>query len=78
MANGQRFHHIIDPRTLMPAVGHRGATVVYPYAGMVGIFSIIAFVMDTYEAKELLESFGAEAIWMLQDGTVVTTSNWGE
>ena len=78
IADGQRFHHIIDPRTFMPAVGHRGATVVYPYAGMVGVFSIIAFIMDTYEAKELLESFGAEAIWMLEDGTVVTTSGWGE
>ena len=76
--DGQRYHHIIDPRTLMPATGHMGATVVYPYAGMVSVFSIIAFVMDTNEAKELLTDFGAQAIWMLQDGTVVSTPNWPE
>ena len=78
MADGQRFHHIIDPRTLMPATAHRMATVIYPDGGMADILSLVAFILDTYEAKEFLENFGAEAIWMRQDGTVVTTPNWGE
>ena len=78
IADGQRFHHIIDPRTLMPSVNHRSVTVVHPDGGMADVFSIIAFILDTCEAKELLSSFGAKAIWMLQDGTIVTTSSWGE
>jgi len=73
----QRFHHIIDPRTLMPAVNHRSATVIYPDGGMADILSIAAFILDTDEAKALVASLEAEAIWMLQDGAVVTTANWG-
>ena len=78
MADGQRFHHIIDPRTLMPADAHRMVTVVYPDSGFADILSLVAFILDTGEAKEFLADFGAEAIWMQQDGTVVTTSGWGE
>ena len=78
IADGLRFHHIIDPHTLMPATEHKKVAVVYPDGGMADILSLVAFILDTSEAKEFLASFGAEALWMLQDGSVVTTPNWGE
>ena len=74
--DGQRFHHIIDPRTLMPAANHRSATVLHPDGSMADILSIAAFILEIDEAKELLAGFGAEAIWMLQDGSIATTDNW--
>jgi len=77
LVDGQRYHHIINPRTLMPAVNHRSAAVVYPDGGMADILSIAAFILDTDDAKELVAGLGAEGIWMLQDGTVVTTDGWG-
>jgi len=75
---GQRFHHIIDPRSLMPAVNHRNATVIYPDGGMADILSIVAFILDIDEAKEFVTGLEAEAIWMLKDSTVVTTEGWGD
>ena len=78
IADGQRFHHIIDPRTLMPANTHRMVTVVYLDGGMADILSLVAFILDTYEAKEFLAGFEAEAMWMLQDESMVTTPNWGK
>ena len=71
----ERFHHIIDPRTLMPATKHRTVTVLYPDAAMADILSLAAFILDTDEAIKFLESFGAEGILMRQDGTIVNTSN---
>ena len=71
--DGQRFHHIIDPRTLMPAINHRSATVVYPDGGMADILSLAAFILDINDAREFVAGLDAEAIWMLQDGTVVSS-----
>ena len=76
MWDGQRFHHIIDPRTLMPAVGHRMAAVVYPHGGMADVLALVAFILDTDEAKELLAHFGAKGIWVRQDGEVITSDGW--
>jgi len=78
IVDGQRFHHIIDPHTLMPAVNHRAVAVVYPDGGMADVLSIAAFILDTDDAMAFVAGFGAEAIWMLQDGAVVTTVGWGK
>jgi thiamine biosynthesis lipoprotein len=72
------YHHIIDPRTLMPATGHKSVSVVYPDGAMADILSLVAFILDTDEAKEFLACFEAEGIWVLHDGTLITTQNWDE
>ena len=76
MVDDQIFHHIIDPRTLMSATSHQSVTVVYPDGAMADVLSLVAFILDTDEAIEFLASFGAQGMWVLQDGTVVTTPNW--
>jgi thiamine biosynthesis lipoprotein len=78
VVDNQRFHHIIDPGTLMPATGHRTVTVVYPDATMADILSLMAFILDTDEGKEVLMEFGAKGMWMLEDGTIAITSNWSD
>jgi len=60
-ADGQRFHHIIDPRTLMPAVNHRSVTVIYPNGGMADVLSTAAFILAAGEAEALLTRFGADS-----------------
>ena len=76
IVDGQRFHHIIDPRTLMPATKHQSVTVVYPDGTMADVLSLVAFILETDQAMEFLASFGAEGMWVLQDSTVVATPNW--
>ena len=76
VVDDQTFHHIIDPRTLMPASEHQSVTVVYPDGTMADVLSIVAFILETDEAIEFLASFGAQGMWVLQDGTVITTPNW--
>jgi thiamine biosynthesis lipoprotein len=76
VVDDQVFHHIIDPRTLMPATGHKSVSVVYPDGAMADILSLVAFILDTDEAKEFLAGFEAEGIWVVEDGTVTTTPGW--
>ena len=76
VVDGKTYHHIIDPRTLMPTTSHQSVTVIYPYGAMADVLSLVAFILDTDEAIEFLASFGAQGMWVLQDGTVITTPNW--
>ena len=73
MADGVRYHHIIDPYTLMPTVGIRSVTVIHPDGRVADMLTTAAFVLNIEEAKEVLEGFGPEAIWVLEDGAVITT-----
>jgi thiamine biosynthesis lipoprotein len=72
-----RGPHIIDPRTLMPADTVRSATVIHPDGIMAEILSLAVFILDIGTAKELLASHGAEALWVMADGSVVTTEGFG-
>lgn len=69
-ADGVRFHHIIDPQTLMPASLFRSVTVIYPDAGLADVLSTAAFIMGFDEGRALMERFGAEAVWYFYDGTL--------
>ena len=66
MVNGARYHHIIDPRTLMPAVAASSATVIYPCGTTAEILSLAAFILGADEGKET----DLDTIWILPDGTV--------
>jgi len=76
IVDGRRYHHIIDPRSLMPAVNHRSAAVAYHDGGMTDVFSIAAFILDTDDAIEFVAGLGAEGMWVLPDGRVVSTDGW--
>ena len=76
VVDGQIYHHIICPRTLMPKNYYRAVSVIYPDAGVANIISIAIFLMPIEEGIEFVESFGAEAIWILYDGFVVTTDGY--
>ena len=76
MVDGIRYHHIIDPRTLMPAITVRSTTVIYPNSIIAENLSLAAFIMDINEAKEILAAFGAEAMWVLADGSITATDGF--
>lgn len=74
--DGNRYHHIIDPGTLMPATEYMSLTVIFPHAGMGNVLTTAGFILEIDEAKALFASVGAEAIWVLHDGSIITTPGY--
>jgi thiamine biosynthesis lipoprotein len=61
--DGERYHHILDPRTGYPARNLLSATVVAPTAIEADALSTALFVMGPQRGLELVESLpGVEAI----------------
>jgi len=65
---GKRYAHIIDPETLFPADRWRAVTVIAADSGIADALSTALFLMSREEGQELLERFGAEAMWTGPDG----------
>lgn len=72
--NGQRYHHIIDPKTGHSASKVRSATILGPTAVQTDGLSKTAFVLGADRAKEIIERLADfDAIFVRPDGTVVYT-----
>lgn len=70
---GERYHHIIDPATLYPAKGFRSVTVVCEDSGLADMLSTALFIMTFEEGQKLAKKIKVEAIWVFENGDVVTT-----
>lgn len=72
---GKRYHHIIDPKTLMPAAYVTAVTVVCEDSGMADALSTILYNLPIAEGKALVESLErTEALWILPDGSMEYSS----
>jgi thiamine biosynthesis lipoprotein len=68
---GQRFHHILDPRTGYPSTGGMSATVVAPNAEFADALATALCVMGPNSGLPLIESLArVEAILVSMDGRV--------
>ena len=77
VVDGKRYHHIIDPETLMPSEGFLSVSILCESSAMGDALSTALFCMDLESGKALIESIeGAEAMWVLQDGTTERTSGF--
>ncbi len=69
--DGKRYHHIIDPDTLMPGENYRAVTVVADHAGVADFLSTTLFLLSYEEGIDLLENLdGVYAIWVMPDKTI--------
>lgn len=69
LVDGERYHHIIDPATLMPAKGYLSVSVICSDSGMGDALSTALFCMPLSEGMELVNALdGVEALWVLEDG----------
>lgn len=76
--NGQRYHHIIDPDTLMPANYMKSVTVITKNSSLGDVLSTTLFLMPIEEGKKLVETLeDVEAIWYTNENTVITSSGIG-
>jgi thiamine biosynthesis lipoprotein len=77
LVDGKRYHHIIDPETLMPAEGFLSVSVLTSHSGQADALSTALFCMTREEGLSLVSSLpDTEAQWILSDGTVYTTKGW--
>lgn len=69
IVNGENYHHIIDPETLMPGTKYKSVSVITNHSGLGDAFSTALFLMDYEEGKALVEKTeNLEVMWVLPNG----------
>lgn len=73
--NGVRYHHLIDPDTMFPAIHFRSVSIITEDSGMADFLSSAVFLMTYEEGLKFVDSLdGVEAIWLLEDGKICHSS----
>jgi len=68
--NGKRYHHIIDPETLLPSTYYDSITVISDDSALADALTTGLFCMPISQGQALVASLdGVEALWVLPDGT---------
>lgn len=74
---GARYHHIIDPATLMPAAYFDSVSVLSSDSDLADALSTALFNMPLEEGRALAASFpGTEVLWVAADGTQISTEGF--
>ena len=75
LVDGKRYHHIIDPETLMPSEGFVSVSILTKSSADGDALSTALFCMSFEEGLALIESIpDTEAMWVFQDGREETSS----
>ncbi len=73
VVQGKAYHHLIDPKTLMPATYFRAVTVVSKDSGLADFMSTTLFLLPLEEGRPLAAVMGVDVLWILPDDTQVAT-----
>lgn len=74
LVDGERYHHIIDPVTGYPArSGLCSVTIVSDSGLLCDGLSTACFVLGKEKGMELAEQYGAEALFVEEDGSITMT-----
>ena len=70
--DGQRYHHIIDPGTLMPSDKMLSVSIVCDNSLLADYLSTTLFILSYEEGSALISQMeGVEAMWVLPDGEIL-------
>ncbi len=77
--NGKTYHHLLDPSTGYPAESGLVSATVWSTGGALSdALSTACFVLGLEKSLPLLEKFGAEAVFVTEDGRVSVTGGLQE
>lgn len=76
--DGVRYGHIIDPRTRQPGRLWRAVCILCENSGIADALSTALYLLPMEEGQRLLEAYGAEAMWIGQDGEYLYSDGFGE
>lgn len=72
--DGKRFHHILNPSTGYPAESGVCSVTILCKSGLLSdALSTACFVMGAEKGMELAESYGAEALFIDEQGNIIMT-----
>ena len=74
--NGERYHHIIDKDTYMPANDDESVTVIGDDSGVADFLSTTLFLMPLDEGKALAKEMNVDAMWIFRDGSFDNTDGY--
>lgn len=75
---GTDYHHIIDPKTLLPARKWRSVSIVCDDSGLADALSTGLFLMDRTQGEALAARCGADVMWVDADGKEYRTAGFNE
>ncbi|MBR1586195.1 MAG: FAD:protein FMN transferase [Clostridia bacterium] len=79
VVDGKKYHHIIDPETLMPSTKMISVSVVCESSLLADYLSTTLFILPYEDGLQLVEQLdGVEAMWVEPDGTVRISSGMGQ
>lgn len=77
--DGKRYHHIIDPLTLMPSESFVSVSVITESAALADVLSTALFCMDYESGRELIVSMPeVEAMWVFSNGDQNKTDGFSD
>ena len=76
IADGKRYHHIIDPQSTLPGDYFQSVTVICQDSGLADALSTALFLLPRERGQQLLDTLDAEAIWVDSEGTVFLSSGF--
>lgn len=73
---GVKYNHIINPKTLFPGDECISVSVVTKDPLLADALTTVLFLMPLEEGLAFLKEYNAEAIWLLNDGTIVRSEGF--
>lgn len=74
--DGKRYHHLIDPETLMPGNRWRSVSIICSDSGIADALSTALFLLPQEEGERLLSQFDADAFWVSCTGQQICTAGF--
>ena len=75
--DGKRYHHIIDPETLLPSTYYDSVTVISENSALADALTTGLFCLPLAQGQALVASLdGVEAFWILPGGTTAQTDGF--
>nr|WP_319487679.1 FAD:protein FMN transferase [uncultured Caproiciproducens sp.] len=69
--DGKNYHHIIDPKTLMPSTYFKAVTIITQNSGMADALSTIVFNMPYEQGLAYIRTLpDTQALWVLPDNSI--------